>query len=64
MKQLYLTPFMTVFCVQEDVLTASDESTTEVTTTGAVTTGAVTTGDKPFHYNDGAGDGGSVPFAG
>lgn len=48
MKQLYLTPFMTVFCVQEDVLTASDESTTEVTTTGATTTG-----DKPFHYNDG-----------
>lgn len=44
MKQLYLTPFMTVFCVPEDVLTASDES--------------------PFHYNDGAGDGGSVPFAG
>lgn len=59
MKQLYLTPFMTVFCVQEDVLTASDESTTE-----ASTTGATTTGDKPFHYNDGAGDGGSVPFAG
>ncbi len=54
MKQLYLPPFMTVFCAPEDVLTASDESTTAATTTG----------DKPFHYNDGAGDGGSVPFAG
>lgn len=26
MKQLYLTPYMTVICVAEDVLTTSEES--------------------------------------
>lgn len=27
MKQLYLTPYMTVICVAEDVLTTSEEKT-------------------------------------
>ena len=44
MKQLYLTPYMTIFCITEDVLTESVE--------------------KQIRYNEGDGDGDSVPFAG
>ena len=44
MKQLYLKPYMTIFCITEDVLTESVE--------------------KQIRYNEGDGDGDSVPFAG